>query len=122
LRGIPLAGAYVDKGTAWSNRAADIGSKPTADNMIQQARWLLANQRQNPPLPDVGEALIGDGGQFSRGTAWGNKAADIGSRLAYGAMKGFVTLLQRAIDASRESFEHTFGPGPATMSDSDAPW
>jgi hypothetical protein len=58
LRGIPLAGADVDQGTAWSNGAADIGSKPTADNMIQQARSSLPNQRQNPPLPGRGSSDI----------------------------------------------------------------
>ena len=30
-----------------------------------------------------------------------------------------VTLPQRAIDAARVSFEHNYGPGPSTMSDSD---
>src|SRR5882757_121108 len=38
-------------------------------------------------LPDVGAPVIGDGGQFSAGTAFGNKAADIASKIAYGAIK-----------------------------------
>jgi hypothetical protein len=80
--GEPLIGDadQFSRDTAWGNGAAVIGSKPTADNMIQQARWLLANQRQNPPLPDVGEAPIGDGGQFSRGTAWRAALAAHGGR------------------------------------------
>lgn len=32
-------------------------------------------------LPDVGPPLIGDGGQFSPGTDWGNRAADIGTKV-----------------------------------------
>src|SRR6266404_5425492 len=38
-------------------------------------------------IPDVGEPLIPSGGEFSPGTRIGNKAADIGSKLAYGYMK-----------------------------------
>lgn len=73
-------------------------------------------------LPDVGPPLIGDGGQFSAGTAFGNRAADVASRVAYGMMKQVATLPQRLIDAGRVSFEHNYGPGPSTLSDSDAPF
>jgi hypothetical protein len=35
-------------------------------------------------LPDVGDPLIGDGGEFSPGTRLGNKAADIASKFVGG--------------------------------------
>jgi hypothetical protein len=70
-------------------------------------------------LPDVGPPLIGNGGQFSAGTAIGNKAADIAGKVAYGMMRQVATLPQRAMDAAAESFNHTYGPGPSTLSDSD---
>jgi len=41
-------------------------------------------------IPDVGEPLIPSGGQFSPGTHLGNKASDIGSKLAYSYMKAPV--------------------------------
>lgn len=41
-------------------------------------------------LPDVGEPLIGDGGQFSPGVPWANRAADVGSRLVRGMGEGAV--------------------------------
>jgi hypothetical protein len=110
---------------------APFGFAPTTDDMIRQARLQLANQQQNPP--PVGDVTpwappwIDLGGDHpTGGTAWGNKAADIASKVAYGLMKnaviGLVTLPKRAFDASHESFAHTFGPGPATISDSDPPW
>lgn len=34
-------------------------------------------------------------------------------------MTSAVTLPQSAVDAARVSFEHNYGPGPSTMSDSD---
>jgi hypothetical protein len=43
-------------------------------------------------LPDVGEPLIGGGPQISAGQPWANKAADIGSQLGYGAIKGIGDL------------------------------
>ena len=58
------------------------------------------NQPERPPqqtatgpdLPDVGGPLIGDGGQFSRGVPWANKAADIASKLAGNAFRGAINL------------------------------
>lgn len=73
-------------------------------------------------LPDVGPPLIGDGGQFSAGTAFGNKAADVASKVAYGMMRQFVTLPQRAIEAAKISAAHNYGPSPDVISDSDAPF
>ncbi len=75
-----------------------------------------------PDLPDVGPPAIGDGGQFSAGTALGNKAADVGSNLAYGMMKDTATLVPRFMDSVQEANEHTFGPGPSTMTTDEAPW
>ncbi len=37
-------------------------------------------------LPDIGQPLIGGGPQISTGTEWGNRAADVAARTAYGAM------------------------------------
>jgi len=73
-------------------------------------------------MTDIGPPLIGDGGQLFPGTAWGRKAADIGSQLAYRYIHGLLTLPQRAIEAAQQSAEHDFGPGPAAISDSDPPW
>jgi hypothetical protein len=56
-------------------------------------------------LPDVGEPAIPSGPSWP-GTAIGNKAADIGSKLAAGAAKGWVTLPQRALDASAQDVGH----------------
>lgn len=41
-----------------------------------------------PPqeIPDIGAPLIGDGGQFSPGTDWGNNAAETAGKTAYGAL------------------------------------
>jgi hypothetical protein len=55
--------------------------------------------------PFEGSWLTKPGG-FSQGTSWGNKAADIGSKMAYGAAEGIVTLPQRAIDASAQDVQH----------------
>ena len=53
-------------------------------------------QRQQPAtgpdLPDVVAPLIGDGGQFSPGVPWANKAADIASKLAGNAFHGAINL------------------------------
>jgi hypothetical protein len=62
-------------------------------------------------LPDIGPPLIGDGGQFSAGTAFGNKAADVASKVAYGLMKQLATLPQRAIEASAADVQHLGEPG-----------
>jgi hypothetical protein len=94
----------------------------SADGVTQQARAQTQRPQSSESrgnLPDVGPPLIGDGGQFSAGTAFGNKAADITSKVAYGMMKQVATLPQRAMDASRESFEHRYGPPPSTISDSN---
>jgi hypothetical protein len=70
--------------------------RETADDIAARARNLVRSQpqRMERVVPDVtqelGGPLIGDGGQFSPGTAWGNKAADIGSRLVKGMGEGIV--------------------------------
>lgn len=97
-------------------------ARVSADGVTQQARAQTQRPQSSESrgnLPDVGPPLIGDGGQFSAGTAFGNKAADITSKVAYGMMKQVATLPQRAMDASRESFEHRYGPPPSTISDSN---
>jgi hypothetical protein len=57
-------------------------------------------------LPDVGPAPIGDGGKFSEGSPWANKAADIGSKIAGNSVIGAATLPYRyvkgTVDAARE--------------------
>lgn len=61
------------------------GGEVTADDMVKQANQQLATQKDRMPmheLPDVGEPMIGDGGQFSAGHPMVNKAADIASRIA----------------------------------------
>lgn len=64
-------------------------------------------------MPDVGPPLIPDGGEFSPGTWWGRKAADIGAKLGYGAMVGLATLPRRAIENSQHSIDSgTYDPGP----------
>lgn len=82
----------------------------SADDMVQQARTQLATQparlATGADLPDVGAPAIGDGGQFSAGTAIGNKAADVAGKVAYGLMNQFATLPQRAIDASAQDMQH----------------
>jgi hypothetical protein len=78
--------------------------------MAEPGLWAGLDQpvREQPGLWD---ALMN--AQFSPGTAWGNKAADIGTNLAYGAMKGLVTLPQRAIENSQNSLNTgTYDPGP----------
>lgn len=63
---------------------------------------------------DVGAPLVGDGGQFSPGTEWGNKAADVGSKLGYGAILGLATLPRRAIENSQNALDTgNYNPGPA---------
>lgn len=65
------------------------------------------------PIPDVGDPLIGDGGQFSAGSDSVNKAADIGSKVAYNSMQSLATLPQRAIQNSQFSLDTgNYDPGP----------
>lgn len=45
-----------------------------------------------PDLPDVGAPLIDDGGQFSPGAPWANKAADIASKLVGNAFRDAINL------------------------------
>jgi hypothetical protein len=44
-------------------------------------------------LPDVGAPLIGDGGQFSSGVPWTNKAADIASKFAGNTFRDAINLV-----------------------------
>src|SRR6266704_3483092 len=60
-------------------------------------------------IPDVGEPLIPSGGEFSPGTRIGNKAADIGSKLAYGNMKSAATLFPRYIQSAVEASKYPVG-------------
>jgi hypothetical protein len=57
-------------------------------------------------LPDVGSPPVPDGGQFSPGTTWGNRAADLASRFGINALMSLATLPQRAIDASSQDVQH----------------
>lgn len=61
--------------------------------------------KQDPKLIPVDHDPFG-GAQFSKGFDWANKAADIGSKMVYGAMEGLVTLPKRAIEASERNVEH----------------
>lgn len=58
-------------------------------------------------LPDVGDAMIGDGGEFSPGTKLGNKATDVGSKLGYGMMTGAATtpysIMKNMVEGSQDS-------------------
>jgi HNH/ENDO VII superfamily nuclease len=73
----------------------------SADGATRPAQPLPAqNQPARPPqqpatgpdLPDVGAPLIGDGGQFSPGVPWANKAADIASKFAGNTFRGAINL------------------------------
>jgi hypothetical protein len=87
----------------------DSGAAQQAPAQPQPAE-AQTQQPQSPAtganLPDVGPPLIGDGGQFSAGTAFGNKAADVASKVAYGMMRQIATLPQQAIDASAADVQH----------------
>ncbi len=72
---------------------------------LDQPQQPQSSATKNDPS-NIGPPLIGDGGQFSAGTAFGNKAADITSRVAYGLMKQIATLPKRLIDASAADVEH----------------
>jgi hypothetical protein len=79
----------------------------SADGAIQQAQIQPAQpqpaqtQPARPPqqpatgphLPDVGAPLIGDGGQFSPGVPWANKAADVASKLVGNTFRGAINLV-----------------------------
>jgi hypothetical protein len=47
-----------------------------------------------------------DGRQLFAGTHWGNEAADIGSKVAYGMMAGIANIPFNAIDAAKVSAAH----------------
>ena len=82
----------------------------SVDEAPQQAGRQLDNPPQplatGPGLPDVGPPAIDDGGQFSPGIPFVNKAAEIASKVAYAKMVQAATLPQRAIDASKEDVQH----------------
>jgi hypothetical protein len=82
----------------------------SADGLIEQARTQLESQPQRlatgVDLPDVGAPAIDDGGQFSAGTAIGNKAADIAGKIGYGMMTELATLPRRAFEASATDVGH----------------
>jgi hypothetical protein len=74
----------------------------SADRMVQQAGAQLGQPQPaeppqqpatSPEYPDVGTPLIGDGGQFSSGMPWVNKAADIASKLAGNTFRGAINLV-----------------------------
>ncbi|MCW3725670.1 hypothetical protein, partial [Burkholderia cenocepacia] len=81
---------------------------------VDEAPQQAGRQLDNPPqplatgtgLPDVGPPAIDDGGQFSPGIPFVNKAAEIASKVAYAKMVQAATLPQRAIDASKEDVQH----------------
>ena len=82
----------------------------SADGMIEQARTQLESQPQRLATgagsPDVGAPAVGDGGQFSAGTALANKAAGIAGKIAYGMVTQLATLPQRALEASAADVGH----------------
>jgi len=57
--------------------------------------WDMHLKKTGADLPDVGAPAVGDGGQLAAGTAVGNKAADIASKVAYGMMTQLATLPRR---------------------------
>ena len=87
---------------------------PDANAMIQRARAQLAGPDLRDPAAfdpaTYGPTIDTPANTFSPGTSWGNRAADIGSKLAYGAMTGVATLPQRAIDASAADVQHLGEP------------
>lgn len=66
-----------------------------------------------PDLPDVGEPAIPSGPTWP-GTAWGNKAADIGSKLGYGLLTGTA---DRVAGPGRMS-----APNPYKAGSEEASW
>lgn len=79
-----------------TKRRADGGRiEDLTDAAYEQLRTQPARMELQPPrdvrvLPDVGEPVVGDGGQFSAGRPWANRAADIGSHLVKGIGEGIV--------------------------------
>lgn len=65
--------------------AQPVQTQPTPNSPPQQPAT-------GPDLPDVGAPLIGDGGQFSPGVPWANKAADIASKLVGNGFRGAINL------------------------------
>lgn len=96
-------GGRVARRLARKQRAS--GGEVTADDMIARANRELETQPERRVLPDVGEPMVGDGGDFTVGTNVGRKAADIASRVLYGAGEGLVTLPRRAIENSQFSLD-----------------
>lgn len=68
------------------------GGGVSADEMAEQARAELLSQprRMANVLPDVGEPMIGNGGEFSRGSDAVNRAARTGSKLAKSLGEGII--------------------------------
>lgn len=98
-------------GKTYAHTAAKFGKKDADRQAIAAALSTARRSRKyaegGDVLPDAGGPLIGDGGQFSQGTAIGNKAADIGSKLAYGMMQRAVTspynIMKNMVEGSQES-------------------
>jgi hypothetical protein len=66
-----------------------------ADVVAQQAQIQQAQAPpQEPPATGAGQAPAAGGGQFSAGTAIGNKAADIASEAALGCIDAYYACLQ----------------------------
>ena len=65
--------------------AQPVQTQPTPESPPQQPVT-------GPDLPDVGVPLIGDGGQFSPGVPWANKAADIASKFVENTFRGAINL------------------------------
>src|SRR5450756_1956973 len=73
--------------------SADGTTQPTQPQPAQnQAAMRPQQTATGPDLPDVGAPLIGDGGQFSPGVPWANKAADIASKFVANAFRGAINL------------------------------
>lgn len=89
----------------------------TADDMIAQARSVLASQNLREP------AAFYPGNYASS-----DPAQQIASRLpglergVFDMARGMYGLPQRAIEAAQLSAAHTYGPGPSASSDSDPRW
>lgn len=94
---------YADGGATFDER---FSGGENADDMIAKARDRLAGPR---PLPDVGEPAIGNGGQFSPGTAIGNRAADIGSKIGGQAVINAATMFPRYIKATVDAAKQPVG-------------
>lgn len=98
-------------GKTYAHTAAKFGKKDADRQAIAAALSTARRSRKyaegGDVLPDVGDPAIGDGGQFSQGTAIGNKAADIGSKLGYNVMQRAVTspynIMKNMVEGSQES-------------------